>query len=239
MTIRLLAAPLLAATTMLVQPAFAAQVTPSQVDHDYGRLSHDALRAFADVDVARKAILAKDSKGAGEALADANGTLERAAHDNRLFLKAEAELHPATGVPAGHSGKLPSTATPGAPVYWLPILGEYVISQQSAQTPGQQQAIAEANNLLKQGKTRDAATILKNAGVDVQFVMAVAPQQEFTADVYRASVLLEGGNTDDALAALTDAQESLRFVSEDNILKSALHAPKATAPADSTAATTH
>ncbi|NHN88207.1 YfdX family protein [Acetobacter conturbans] len=220
MNTRILLASAFVAATTLAHPVLAAPVTARQVDKDYSQLSRDGLRAFADVDVARKAILAKDKATATDALADANHTLERAGSDNRQFLKAEIDLHPAQAVPEGHSGRLPSSTAQDAPVLWLPILGEYMIAPQSDKTPGQKQAVTEANDLLKKGKTRDAAVVLQKAGVDVQFVLALAPQQMFTADVYRASVLFEGGKTDEAVAALTDGLESLRFVSQDNVLAS-------------------
>ncbi|MCH4090296.1 YfdX family protein [Acetobacter sp.] len=218
MTIRTFLASAFVTAAVCAQPAFAAPVTARQVDQDFGRLSQEGLRAFADVDVARRAIIEKDQKIATDALADANRTLARASKDNRQFLKAENELHPAAAIPAGHSGRLPSSVAVADPVLWLPVLGQYVISSQAKQSPGQQQAIAEANDLLKKGQPRTAAEGLEKAGVDVQFVLAIAPQQTFTADVYRASVLLEGGKTEEAVAALTGAQESLRFVSEDNVL---------------------
>lgn len=221
MNARILLASVFVAATSVALPAVAAQVTPQQADRDYDRLSRDGIRAFADVDVARRAIAAKDQKTATEALADANQTLGRAGTDNRQFMKAESELHPAPAVPEGHSGKLPSSAaTQATPIQWLPILGEYMIAPQTEKTPGQRQAVTEANDLLKKGRTKDAANLLNKAGVDVQFVLAIAPQQAFTADVYRASVLLEGGKNEEAAAALMDAEESLRFISEDNMLDS-------------------
>lgn len=231
MTIRAFLTSALMTAAVCAQPAFAAPVTAGQVDQDFGRLSQEGLRAFADVDVARRAIIGKDQKIATDALADANQTLARASKDNRQFLKAENELHPAPAVPAGHPGRLPSSTAVADPVLWLPVLGQYVISSQAKQSPGQQQAIAEANDLMKKGNSRAAAEGLEKAGVDVQFVLAIAPQQVFTADVYRASVLFEGGKTDEAVAALTEAQESLRFVSEDNVLGTAAKKPASTQPA--------
>ncbi|BCK75026.1 YfdX protein [Acetobacter aceti NBRC 14818] len=231
MTIRAFLTSALMTAAVCAQPAFAAPVTARQVDQDFGRLSQEGLRAFADVDVARRAIIGKDQKIATDALADANQTLTRATQDNRQFLKAENELHPAAAVPAGHPGKLPSATAAADPVLWLPVLGQYVISSEEKQSPGQQQAITEANDLLKKGKAKAAAEGLEKAGVDVQFVLAIAPQQAFTADVYRASVLLEGGKTDEAVAALTEAQESLRFVSEDNVLGTATKKSTSSQPA--------
>lgn len=236
MTIRAFLTSALMTAAVCAQPAFAAPVTARQVDQDFGRLSQEGLRAFADVDVARRAIIGKDQKIATDALADANQTLTRATQDNRQFLKAENELHPAAAVPAGHTGKLPSATAAADPVLWLPVLGQYVISSEEKQSPGQQQAITEANDLLKKGKAKAAAEGLEKAGVDVQFVLAIAPQQAFTADVYRASVLLEGGKTDEAVAALTEAQESLRFVSEDNVLGTATKTSTSSQPAQQTPA---
>ncbi|AQS84846.1 hypothetical protein A0U92_08710 [Acetobacter aceti] len=231
MTIRAFLTSALVTAAVCAQPAFAAPVTARQVNQDFGRLSQEGLRAFADVDVARRAIIAKDHKIATDALADANRTLTRATQDNRQFLKAENELHPAAAVPAGHPGRLPSSVATTGPVLWLPVLGQYVISSEAKQSPGQQQAIAEANDLMKKGQPKAAAEGLEKAGVDVQFVLAIAPQQAFTADVYRASVLFEGGKNDEAVAALTEAQETLRFVSEDNILGTAGKKPASPQPA--------
>ncbi|ACI52315.1 conserved hypothetical protein [Gluconacetobacter diazotrophicus PA1 5] len=196
--------------------AHAARPNRHAVEHDFRRLSHDGLRAYADIDMARQALAQGDKAGATKLLADANQALDRAQGDDHRFVRAEAALTPAPKAPAGKPGHLPAPTAPTQDVTWIPVDGEYVVSRDPEATPAKAQAVQAANSSLKKGDTASTSHALANADIDVDFIIAVAPLQPVTADVYRASNLV---NTDPhgADTALADAQDALRFIADDMV----------------------
>ncbi|WP_166313280.1 YfdX family protein [Acetobacter estunensis] len=221
--------------------AHAAQPTEQQVEQDFGHLSQDGLRSFADVDIAGRAIAVGNISTAKDALKDANRYLLHAQRDNHQFMLQESELHPASRVPDGHSGRLPSADQSSGRLGWLPILGEYIEKDPTQSQPDHAKALADANSKLKSGNTKEAAASLSKAGENVEFVLAVAPLKDYQAVVHRASELLTAGKTGPAMDALTEAQESVRFVSQDFTVaadgKTLQPVPATSAPATSAPAT--
>ncbi|GBQ29805.1 YfdX family protein [Gluconacetobacter azotocaptans] len=227
---RALLAAALAATpaVALAAPQTAPQATVPQthvarpgqtaIEHDFGRLSRDGLRAFADIDLARQALAQGDKGAAGTFLADANTALARAQTDNHAFTRAEAALAPPAHAPQGTHGKAPDPAATAPAVTWIPVDAEYVVSADPATAPADKaQAAKTASQHMKKGESAAAAQTLKGADVDVDFVMIVAPLQSVTADVYRASNLVRGTDMAGADQALQDAQNAARFVADDMV----------------------
>ncbi|MFT8791291.1 YfdX family protein [Komagataeibacter saccharivorans] len=196
----------------------AAHATPSAgraVNRDFAKLSIDGSRAFDDIAMARSALANNDIAGAQKLLVDANNALTRAKSDNRVFMKAEAQLVPAKKAPKG--APAPSAAPGTQPVAWLPVDGEYIVTEDLEPTSPKGAAVTSANTSLNKGKPGQAAQTLQVAGVDVDFVLAIAPLDASASDVYRATNLLTGKDVKNADNALQDAQNSIRFVSEDMV----------------------
>ncbi|KDU96846.1 hypothetical protein GLUCORHAEAF1_17935, partial [Komagataeibacter rhaeticus AF1] len=78
-------------------------------------------------------------------------------------------------------------------------------------------AVSAANTSLNKNQPAQAAQNLQVAAVDVDFVLAIAPLDASASDVYRATNLLAGKDTKGADNALQEAQNSIRFVSEDMV----------------------
>jgi YfdX protein len=200
----------------LAMPAHAARPNRPAVEHDFSRLSRDGLRAFVDIDMARQALAQGDKATAGRILADANQALDHAQGDHHRFVRAEAALTPAAKAPPGAPGHLPAPTAGTQDVTWIPVDGEYVVSNAPAATPDKVQAVQSANRSLKKGDTATTSQALTGADIDVDFIIAVAPLQPVTADVYRASNLAA---TDPKAAdqALANAQDALRFIVDDMV----------------------
>ncbi|RBM08642.1 YfdX family protein [Novacetimonas cocois] len=207
-----------ASLLMLGAATGVASATPSNtraVNRDFTKLSIDGSRAFDDIAMARTALANNDSAGAAKLLTDASHAFTRAKTDNRVFMKAESQLSQPKKTPAG--APAPSAAPSTQPVAWLPVDGEYIVTEDLEPTSSKGTAVAAANSSLNKGQTAQASQNLQVAAVDVDFVLAVAPLQASSDDVYRASNLLAGKDTKGADAALADAQNAVRFVSEDMV----------------------
>ncbi|GAB6967016.1 hypothetical protein JCM25156A_10530 [Komagataeibacter kakiaceti JCM 25156] len=208
----------------------AAHASPSAgraVNRDFAKLSADGSRAFDDIALARTALANNDTAGARKLLADANNALTRAKTDDKVFMKAESELTAPRKAPAGARTPAPTATTPA--VAWLPVDGEYIVTEDLEPTSAKGTAVATANTSLNKGKPTQAAQNLQVAAVDVDFVLAIAPLDASASDVYRASNLLAGNDVKSADSALQDAQNTIRFVSEDMVGTPA-GTPAATAP---------
>ncbi|KAB8124432.1 hypothetical protein D3W54_09815 [Komagataeibacter medellinensis] len=207
-----------AALLMLGTAAGAAHATPSAgraVNRDFAKLSVDGSRAFDDIAMARTALANNDTAGAVKLLTDANNALKRAKSDNKVFMKAEAQLTPPKKAPAG--APAPAAAASTKPVAWLPVDGEYIVTEDLEPSSTKATAVTSANTSLNKGQPAQAAQNLQVAAVDVDFVLAIAPLDTSASDVYRATNLLAGKDTKGADNALQEAQNSIRFVSEDMV----------------------
>ncbi|NVN42303.1 YfdX family protein [Asaia siamensis] len=196
--------------TFAAVPALAAS-TSRTAEQDFARLSQDGQKAFADIVQAQQALVANQTSQAQSLIADAQLRLAMAARDNRAFLKAQVSMQAA---PSHDAPKRSVIA--GVQVHWLPIGGEYAVTE--ALAPEKQSALANANTHLKNGDTDKANQDLQVVGTDIQYVVALAPLEMVAGDVNRASVFMAGSNAASAADALQSAIDSLLFVSDDVVV---------------------
>ncbi|WP_025841545.1 YfdX family protein [Asaia platycodi] len=207
-------------------PAFAAS-SPRTAEEDFARLSQDGQKAFADIVQAQQALVANQPSQAQSLITDAQQRLAKATQDNRAFLKAQDSMQ---AVPSHGAPKRGVIA--GVQVHWLPVGGEYAVTE--ALAPEKQSALANANTHLQNGDTGKANQDLQIVGTDIQYVVGLAPLEMVMGDVNRASVFMAGGNAASAADALQSAVDSVLFVSDDVVVT----AQPPGAPAGGTAAAT-
>jgi len=187
-------------------PALAA--SPQRMaDKDFARLSKDGQKAFADIVQAQQALGSNQNGQAQSLINDAQAHLTKAATDNRAFMKAQDAMQPAPS----HAAPKRAVIT-GVQVHWLPIGGEYAVTE--ALAPEKQTALAQANTHLKTGDTKLVNQDLQVVGTDVQYVVALAPLEMVSGDINRASVFMDGGDAKLAAEALQNALDSALFVSD-------------------------
>jgi len=202
-------APAFAATQQADNAAMMAK-DQAHADRDFGRLSKDGQKAFSNILLAQQA-LANNQNGQAQSLIDeAEARLDKAAKDNKAFVRAEDAMQP---VPSHGAPK--RLAVSGAPLHWLPVGGEYAVTD--ALAPAQQTALANANQHMKTGDTKLVDQDLQVVGTQVQYVVALAPLEMISGDVHRASVFMDGGDSKAAAEALQNAVDSILFVSGDVI----------------------
>lgn len=202
-------APAFAATQQADNSAMMAK-DRAHADRDFGRLSKDGQKAFSNILLAQQA-LANNQNGQAQSLIDeAEARLDKAAKDNKAFVRAEDAMQP---VPSHGAPK--RLAASGAPLHWLPVGGEYAVTD--ALAPAQQTALANANQHMKTGDTKLVNQDLQVVGTQVQYVVALAPLEMISGDVHRASVFMDGGDAKAAAEALQNAVDSILFVSGDVI----------------------
>lgn len=161
-------------------PANAATKSNSAtVDRDFSRLSHDGQVAFADIAQAQTALAAGQTTQALPLIQDAESRLAHAATDHKAFVKAETELPSAAGAPQ-HGVRHTPSATPDT---WIPVSGSYVVADDLA--PDKQQAVQNANQHLTQGRKPLVVQDLKIVGIDVDYIIGLAPLQQASGDVPR------------------------------------------------------
>lgn len=187
----------------------------------FRHLSVDGQKALGDIFKAHDLLAAGNTDAAIPALYDASKRLEAADKAGVKFNAAESALHtaPQHAPTAGH-------APSAAPTDWVPVGGEFIVSDTLA--PEKKASVASANAQLKAGQTEQAAQTMQVVGEDATFIVALAPLAATQGAVNRATVFTEGRQAKDALAALDDALNGLVFVTED-FAATALPAPKADA----------
>ncbi len=121
-------------------------------------------------------------------------------------MKAEAEL---TSPGKAQTTEKPAEAhTPSTtPVAWIPVDSQMTLAEDFKATPEKMAAITDANQSLKKADRKGALEKLAVADVDVQFVSAVLPLEQTTADVTKAASLIDEGKYYEANAVLKDATE--------------------------------
>lgn len=198
---------------LTIPPAFAA--SPQHVaSHDFARLSNDGQKAFTMILQAQQALANNQNGRAQSLIDDVSARLQKATTDSKAFVKAEAELHPH---PSHAAPK--QTVMNGSPVHWLPIGGEYVVTE--ALAPEKKTALTRANQHLKQGDTKLVDQDLQVIGTDVEYVVALSPLEMTSGAIHRASVFISAGDSKSAAEALQNAMDSVIFVS-DNVLVTSL-----------------
>ncbi|WP_025885252.1 YfdX family protein [Asaia prunellae] len=200
--------------TLAGVPAYAAtsqNVTGAEqahADKDFARLSKDGQKALANILLAQQALANNQNGQAQSLINEAEARLEKAAKDDRAFVRAEDAMQP---VPSHGAPK--RVVANGVPVHWLPVGGEYMVTD--ALAPAQQTALSSANQHLKTGETRLVNQDLQVVGTKVQYVIALAPLEMISGDVHRASVFMDGGDSKSATDALQNAVDSVLYVSGD------------------------
>lgn len=219
---------LIASAALLFTTMASAHGAPKSndktIDHDFTRLSVDGQKAFADIYQAQKFLSANQTTQALPLLQDAQVRLQKAAKDNRKFMKAESELTPASSAPP----KSTTHVVSNTPESWVPVVGLYVVTDEMA--PEKKAALNTANQHLQQGQPQQAAQDLQVVGQDVDFIMGLAPLEKTTATVYRASVLLDGGDQKDSIDALDQVLDNVVFVEADSVESLAPATPAAPRP---------
>ncbi len=216
-----------AATTFLTtgvafaanQPSADQQKASAQryvLDKDFGKLSADGSQAFQDVTLARLAIFDGRTDDAKTLVDAANTSFGKAAHDESVFTKAEADMKPPQGgaanaMPARDGQAGAKTADTKTPVEWLPVNGTVSIDEDYTLNPTKAAAVSDANKSLKSGDSKGALEKLRLANVDVNVTMAVVPLNKTISEVQQAATLINGGKFYEASQALRQAQNGERF----------------------------
>lgn len=200
-------------------PRPAGQMTQATINHDFSRLSDDGQKAFVDIYAALQAITDNKGEMAEKLVGEAHQLLARAAKDEHRFVKAESVLTPAPGVPTS-PGHRPMTQQAA----WVPVIGIYTTTETLA--PEKQSALSAANLNAAARDNAKAAQNLQVVGMDLDYTIGLAPIAKSTADVYRASIFLGGGDMTSARDALQQALDSVVFISDDT-LSSLASAPPA------------
>ncbi|GBQ71036.1 hypothetical protein AA103196_2657 [Ameyamaea chiangmaiensis NBRC 103196] len=185
--------------------------------HALRRLSADGQRALADIATAHDLLAQGKTDAAIPSLYDAQKRLAAAGKARQNFIAAESDLHPAPQHPAA-----PGHAPVTAPTAWIPVGGEFIVTDTLA--PEQKSAVATANQQLKAGQTKDAAQTMQIVDQNTDFILALAPLAQTQGALNRATVFTEGRDAKDAVDALDQIAASLVFVSED-VNEAAVPAP--------------
>lgn len=205
---------LVAATTIgctaLAAEDGAKPVPPGQqaADRDFGKLSGDGMKAFADLRAARLAIFNGETDKAKTLAQDAQAALGKAKTDDTVFTKAESDLKPHSGAAQDGTAKAAPSTTP---VAWIPVDGVMTLGENYVETPDKAAGVAKADSQLKSGDSKKALETLKLSNVDVSFVEEVAPLAATVEGVDKAVQLLGQGHYFQANQALKSVQDGTRF----------------------------
>lgn len=196
-------------------PALAAPAPADETaaqhnaDRDFGKLSADGVSALRDVRLVRLDIFDGRIDSAKTDLAKAIASLSKAQSDETVFTKAESELKPPSNMPTK-----PQTASSSSPVQWVPVDGAMTLGEDDVATPEKTASVAKANGKLAQGDKKGAMDDLKLAGVDVVFIVELAPLKATVSGVQHASDLLNAGKYYEANQSLKSVEDGLRFDNE-------------------------
>ncbi len=217
----------LAAAVMVAVPAYAAtpntttntatktteqgsseSAAQQSADRDFGHVSQDGAKAFADIDLARLDIFDGKTDKARQDVQQAEAMLARAKSDDTVFTKAESELK----VPAGTTQRGPANATPSTTkTAWLPVGGFMTIDEDYTADKTKSDSVAKADAQMKQGDTKQAMETLKLNDVDVSFVEQVAPLDATLKGVEQAATLLSQNHYFAANQALKNVDDAVRI----------------------------
>ncbi len=162
-------------------------------------------------------------------VADAQQAMGWAKIADSVFMKAAADLKTASPSSAtlSNTETSPAEASPSTTkITWVPIDGQLVLDETLAPTPANTEAVAEANDHLRNGEPDKAREALKVASVTADYILAVAPLKQSTADVAQASKLLASNDYYGASQALRQAQDGVRY--DTNVVRDAGGAPSKT-----------
>lgn len=217
MSMRKGVAALLLAGTVISGAAYAAdeaakpattQETKADraVDQDVGRLSADGAQALRDIQATRIAIFNAEPDQAKTLIGQAQAAMRKAAKDDAVFTKAASQLE-ALNAPAG--GQTDAKTGAETPIAWVPVDSQLSFAAGFQVTPEKVAAVTDASKTLHTDRPA-ALEKLKPLGDDVQFVTAVVPLDQTTADVDKAADLIGQGKFYEANAALKDITDQVR-----------------------------
>jgi hypothetical protein len=201
------------AISIAAGPAFAAgtdSMSPGQqsVQHDFGKLSKDGMKAFREIRDARVKIFQGNIAGAKKDIGEATEELQTAKTDDTAFDKAESDIKtPASMAQSKTASSTPSTT----PVTWLPVDGAMTLDENYVTSPEKNQSVAKADEQLKSGDHKAALDTLKLANVDVDFVAELAPLNATIEGVAKARQLADAGHYFQANQALKAVEDGVRF----------------------------
>lgn len=204
----------LAATTLISTGVLAADQAAKptgaeqSAERDFGKLSTDGRMAIRDIRTARLAIFDGRTKEAKTDIERAKTALAKAKTGDTVFTKAEAALK----APPGTTQPAPDKTQPSStPVTWIPVDGGLTLGEDFVATPGKTSGVANANARLKKGEHKQAMETLRMAGIDVSFVMEIAPLDKTVSGVDKAEQLIDAGKFYEADQALKSVEDGLRF----------------------------
>ncbi len=216
-------------TAAIAATASSGDAGKNAAGQDYARLSIDGAHAFQDIGLARLAIFDGKPAAAVKLVADAQQAMGWAKIADSVFMKAAADLKTASPSSAtlSNTETSPAEASPSTTkITWVPIDGQLVLDETLAPTPANTKAVAEANDHLRNGEPDKAREALKVASVTADYILAVAPLKQSTADVAQASKLLASNDYYGASQALRQAQDGVRY--DTNVVRDAGGAPSKT-----------
>jgi hypothetical protein len=182
-------------------------------DQDFGRLSADGVSAFNDVHLARRAIFDGKTDEAAKFVADAQASLAKAKSDSAVFLKAETALRSSEKA----APRMSAAAGSEKPIAWVPIDSEIALGETFVSTPEKAAAVVTARKALEKGDNVKSLETIKQAQIDINFTLAVAPLDQSIAAIDQASSLIASHDYYGASQALRLAEAGVRYDEIDDI----------------------
>ncbi len=198
-------------STLAPLPVEAESGAPLKVaETDFGRLSVDGMSAFENIHLARMAIFDGNTDQAAKFVIDAKTSLANAKRDGAVFLRAEADLRTPSQAPVGRDKD-------GTPVLWIPIDSRIDIGETFQPTAEKSAAIITVRKHLMKGEGGKALDVVRSAGLDVDYTLAVAPLEKSIADVDDAEKRIAMGDYYGASQALRHAEAGIRLDEIDDV----------------------
>ncbi len=185
---------------------------------DLGNLSKDGANGFHDITLTRFAIFEGRTADAKKYVDEANAAFGKAATDETVFTKAEADMK-APKQDMGQPGKA-NTATASDssssdqaknPIEWLPVDGSIMIDEDYTVDQTKSAAVADANKSLKKGDRKAAMDKLKLADMSIDVTLGVVPLRPTMTSVQKAVGLIDDGKYYEASQVLKQAEDKERF----------------------------
>ncbi|MGG6892303.1 YfdX family protein [Rhizobium sp. BR 315] len=178
---------------------------------DFTKLSKDGFDAFRDMRLARLAIFDGHTDDAKTLVKQAAASLGKSSKDDSVFSKAASDITPPLHMTEGQQERNNDTTQ----VKWIPIDGQMALTEGYDLTPEKTAAIGKANQALKGGDRKAAVDTLKLAGINMNYVMTLAPIDKTTKSVDQASSDLQSGKFYEANLDLKKIEDSVVYDSID------------------------
>lgn len=181
---------------------------------DFGRLSDDGVSAFNDVHQARRAIFDGKTGEAAKFIMDAQASIAKAKIDDTVFMKAEGNMR----VPhMGTAKQLAARDPSNKPMSWIPIDSEIEMGETFVATPDSDSAAVTARKSLEKGDGAASLEAIKTNGLDINYVVALAPVEQSSADINQAASLIGSHDYYGASQALRHAEAGVRYDEFDDV----------------------